>query len=260
MGRKALLARAGVAVVALASVTAAMAGSPASAADTVKQTILVPSSDTHLVVTYRGNGHGHGLSQYGALGAAKEGLKYPAILFFYYPRTVLKQAPAAAKIRVRLSNTGTATTVAARRHLAVTGVEGELPTRGIAKYRLIANGGSRLTLQKLAASSDATWQTVAQRLPNKAAFHRTNGFSTRLYLADGTTTGYYGALRAVRVSDSGTSGGVFTVNRVSYDQYTQGVVPKEMPSTREPTRCSVARPFAPSPRPRDRRNACKARS
>jgi stage II sporulation protein D len=211
----------------LAGVTAASGGGPASA-DTVTQTILVPSAYTHLAVTYRGNGHGHGLSQYGALGAAKAHLLYPAILFFYYPKTVLTQAPAAALIRVRLSNTGTTTTIAASSQTIVTGVTDALPTTGVAKYRLVANSASGLTLQKLPSASGATWQTVRTGLPNNSQFRRTNGSALRLYLGDGTTTSYYGVLRAVRVSATGKTGGVYTVNRVSYDAYTQGVVPREM--------------------------------
>ncbi len=213
----------------LAGVTAATVGGPASAA-TVTQKIRVPGSDTHLVVTYRGNGHGHGLSQYGALGAAKAGLLYPAILFFYYPTTALTQAPASARIRVRLSNTGTTTTIAASGRTTVTGVPGALPTSGVARYRLIADSASGLTLQKLPSAS-GTWQDVKTGLPNSAQFRRTNGSALRLYLADGTSTSYYGVLRAIRASKTGTRGGVYTVNRVSYDAYTQGVVPREMPSS-----------------------------
>lgn len=214
----------------LAGVSAATAAAPA-VAQTVTQTIAVPSADAHLAVTYRGNGHGHGLSQYGALGAAAAGLKYPSILFFYYPRTTLRQASAAAHIRVLLSNTGTTSTVAAAASTFVTGVRGALPTSGIAKYRLIADGASGLTLQKLASGAGAKWQRVQAKLPNNAAFQRTHGSPLRLYLADGTSTSYFGMLRAVRVSATGASAGVDTVNRVSYDNYTQGVVPREMPTS-----------------------------
>ncbi len=42
-----------------------------------------------LEVTGNGWGHGHGMSQWGAQGAALEGLSYPQILAFYYPGTTL---------------------------------------------------------------------------------------------------------------------------------------------------------------------------
>jgi stage II sporulation protein D len=228
-GTRAKAIRGGAATVALvlAGVTGGAVGGPASAA-TVTQTISVPSTDTHLTVTYRGNGHGHGMSQYGALGAAKAGLLYPAILFFYYPKTVLTQVSATARIRVRISNVGTRTTVSAARHLAVTGVTGELPVTGVARYRLIANSASGLTLQKLPSTTGAAWQNVKTGLPNKAAFSRTNGSTVRIFHGDGSSTTYYGTLRAVRASATGTTGGVYTVNRVSYDAYAQSVVAQEV--------------------------------
>src|SRR5207247_465749 len=102
---------------------------------------------------------------------------------------------------------------------------------GIQRYRLIADSGSGLTLQKLGTAAGATWQTVRTNLPDNAEFHRRNWYSMRLYLADGTSTRYYGVLRAVRVSATGAAGGVQTVNRVTYDKYAQGVVPREMPAS-----------------------------
>lgn len=103
---------------------------------------------------------------------------------------------------------------------------GLLPYRGVRLYRLVADGGSGVSLQRLAAAPGSTWTTVRTHLPNGAAFHRSNGVPTRLYAPDGSSTFYYGTLRAVRAP----SGGVFTVNRVGLDRYTAGVVPREMPS------------------------------
>jgi SpoIID/LytB domain protein len=40
-----------------------------------------------ITVTGHGFGHGHGLSQYGALGAAQQGLAWQQIVEFYYPGT-----------------------------------------------------------------------------------------------------------------------------------------------------------------------------
>ena len=57
-----------------------------------------------LTVQWRGNGHGHGLSQYGARGAALQGRSTRQILAFYYPRTSLVQLKPGF-IRVKLSNT-----------------------------------------------------------------------------------------------------------------------------------------------------------
>ena len=46
-------------------------------------------ADGVLRLTGHGYGHGHGMSQYGAQGAALQGLTYQQILAFYYPGTTL---------------------------------------------------------------------------------------------------------------------------------------------------------------------------
>ncbi|WP_345467294.1 SpoIID/LytB domain-containing protein [Deinococcus carri] len=53
------------------------------------------SAQTPLVVEGSGFGHGVGLSQYGALGLARQGQDHLRILGFYYPGTVLSQLAAA---------------------------------------------------------------------------------------------------------------------------------------------------------------------
>ncbi len=55
---------------------------------------------SELVITGAGDGHGVGLSQYGAYGYAKHGWTYQAILAHYYSGTALGQAPAGAMVRV----------------------------------------------------------------------------------------------------------------------------------------------------------------
>jgi len=58
----------------------------------------------------QGNGHGVGLSQWGAWQAAREGNSYKQILAFYYPKTTLQQvtdvykAPADQALKVRISS------------------------------------------------------------------------------------------------------------------------------------------------------------
>ena len=45
----------------------------------------------NVIITTKGYGHGVGMSQYGALGMAKEGYNYKEILAHYYPNTNLKK-------------------------------------------------------------------------------------------------------------------------------------------------------------------------
>jgi SpoIID/LytB domain protein len=55
------------------------------------------------VISGRGYGHGEGLSQWGAWEAAREGVKYDAILAFYYPGTTLTQVSSTQTVTVRLT-------------------------------------------------------------------------------------------------------------------------------------------------------------
>lgn len=188
---------------------------------------LTISTTTKLVATMRGNGHGHGMSQYGARGAGMAGKSSTAILAFYYPKTTLTKL-SASRIRVRISGTGSTTTVAARTGTTVTGSSRVLPTSGVAKYRLVANSGSGLTLQQLKKAKGSSWKTYRTGLKNGASFHRSQ--TTRVYTSSGSTS-YHGFVRAIRNRASGSSGGVYTVNNVTLDSYTSGVVPREMPAS-----------------------------
>lgn len=186
-----------------------------------------------ILVTMRGNGHGHGMSQYGARGAAIAGKSYAAILAFYYPGTTLTALPGST-VRVRLSGSGSTTTVAADSGLTVSGRSGALPASGIAKYRLVPDSGSGLTLQQLRTGS-AGWRTYATGLADRAAFHHGPHSPIRLYDGGtgGASTSYYGYLHAERNRATGSAGGVYTVNRVRLDDYAAGVTPREMPASWE---------------------------
>jgi stage II sporulation protein D len=213
----------------LAAVVLGVSGTLVAVAPANAETLTVSPSGS-FTVRYRGNGHGHGLSQYGAQGAAIAGKTYGQILSFYYPGTTLV-TDRSRIIRVRISNTGGAMSIAARSNTTVTGVSGYLPTNGIAKYRLAADAGRGLTLQRLGSAAGSTWTNVRTGLPNGSEFYRHGGVPTRVYFTDGTTTDYDGFIRAVRVNPSGTGGGVYTVDRVTLDRYTAGVVPREMPAS-----------------------------
>lgn len=213
--------KAGVVVLAAAAGTSLfVAGAPAASAQT-----LSLAHKTTFVVTMRGNGHGHGMSQYGARGAAAKGLSYRKILAFYYPGTRLV-TQRAHHIRVRLSGTGSTTMIKAYPHLVVTGVRGQLPTRGVRYYRLVAGAGSTITLQRMGTAAHSKWTTVRTGLPNGATIHRTGWGWMRLFRSDRSSTFYWGSLRAVR-----SGSGVYTVNILKLDKYTQAVAPREMPAS-----------------------------
>ena len=74
----------------------------ASAAEPRKKAETWPTpGSVAITVTGHGYGHGKGLSQYGALGAAKQGLTWQQIDEFYYPGTTWGRI--GGKIRVLIT-------------------------------------------------------------------------------------------------------------------------------------------------------------
>ena len=80
--------RAVAAVVLGTAATVVVLPSPAQAAETWD----VPGKAT-ITISGHGYGHGHGMSQYGAEGAAREGLGFRAIAELLLPRDVVGQRP-----------------------------------------------------------------------------------------------------------------------------------------------------------------------
>jgi SpoIID/LytB domain protein len=209
-----VLVAAPVGAISLSAVSLTVAA-PAQAA--VEQVTVSPSGTVK--VFWRGNGHGHGMSQYGARGAAAEGLTTDQILAFYYPGTKLTRI-ANSTVRVRISGGTADTTVFADSGLTVSGYGETLPA-AYSRFRL-APSGSGLMVQ---GQKGSTWKTLKRGLPASAFFSRP-GSSVRLLLAGGSSTRYRGTVGAVR-----SGSGEITVNHVSLDRYTQGVVPREMPAS-----------------------------
>jgi hypothetical protein len=89
----------------LLSLAAALVATSASAAprERAQNPVLCPRcAPPVFVITGRGWGHGVGLSQYGALGFARQGTGFEEILSHYYQGTELTQAPV-KRIRVLLA-------------------------------------------------------------------------------------------------------------------------------------------------------------
>ncbi len=171
-----------------------------------------------VTVHWRGNGHGHGMSQYGARGAALRGLSAAQILKFYYPHTTLTRI-APGYIRVSLSNLVTPLTTVLNNvsGLAVTGFP-RLPAANrefrLAPYR------SGLVLQALTAGG--TWKVLRRGMPASATFTSTPGW-VQLLNSDGTSSRYRGGITTVR-----SGSGELTVNRLRLDLYVKGSVPLEV--------------------------------
>ena len=86
----------------------ALAGVAFAAPSGTRQQDLATS--TTFVIRGHGYGHGVGMGQWGAYGAARAGLTYDKILAFYYPGTKLSQSPVKT-VRVLLADTSSAVTI-----------------------------------------------------------------------------------------------------------------------------------------------------
>ena len=198
-------------------------GAPASAAST--DAWRVPA---HATITIKGHGygHGHGMSQYGAEGAAREGLGYRQIVQFYYPGTDWGTAKGRVTVLITADTTDDLI-VEARRGLTVR------DTAGGGRVPLPANGATRW---KVAVGDDG----VNRVLYRTQRWHRWRSLDGQgeFYAAGDPVTlvtpsgdrAYRGRLR-VGVTSSGDR---VTVNDVALDNYLKGVVPLEIPASWSP--------------------------
>ena len=163
-------------------------------------------SATTFIVHGRGYGHGVGMSQYGALGFARNGAAYDEILAHYYRGTTLGQAPATV-MRVLLAERRANVTVASD-ELTLEDAEGTAVAIPAGTVRL----GAKLTVPVDGGRKHDLVPPVIVR----------SGVGAPLRL-DGKP--YRGVLE---LRSDGTR--LAVVNRLALELYLQGVVPGEMPS------------------------------
>jgi SpoIID/LytB domain protein len=204
-------------LIALAAAALVLVANPADAASSADEPQL---PNPALVVTGNGYGHGHGMSQWGAQGAALQGLPYPSILAFYYPGTTLSSLGGGS---VKVLITGDADN-----NTSV------LPARGL-RVRDLGNGR---TYRLRAPRTPRAWRLATRHGETKVLYrtrrwhvYRTGGRASlagdgEFYSRRGPVTlrlptgdrSYRGRLRYTS-SD--------TVNVLSMEKYLRGVVPAE---------------------------------
>lgn len=187
--------------------------------------------NTAISLTGHGFGHGHGLSQYGALGAAEQGLTWQQIDEFYYPGTTWGEVR--GKIRVLITaDTGRDVQVAAETGLEVTRLarrrSWRLPAVGAKKWRLVA-AGADTAVQSSRGGRWRTWRTIR----GEAEFASADGLLT--LVLPGARRDYRGTLQSV----APRQGKRQTVNRLSMEAYLRGVVPQEVPALWAPAAVSA---------------------
>lgn len=203
---------------------------PSAAMGRSAKSFTVPANGTFTIVGH-GFGHGHGMSQYGANGAAKKGLTHEQILAFYYPGTTLTKSSGWIKVLIS-GHRGTDLVVKGQRGLSVrdrgTGRDYALPT-GAKQWRLAVKG----TRTVLDYKSDA-WHRYRPgglaTLAGDGVFFSSSGKLT-LVMSSGNRV-YRNRLAAMSPSKGSTRRA--TVNVVTMDNYVRGVVPAEMPASWSP--------------------------
>lgn len=171
------------------------------------------------VFTFEGRGYGHGIgmSQYGAYGAALAGWSAERIIGHYYRGTSLAVLPV-TPVRVLLATSAPTLSLSS---------DGE--------WGAIAESSPLQAVRPLPASvelriSPLGADGVVVRDPNGAELLRVAGAVRFTPIAPGATTRlkgtrYRGVLRVTR-----EAGGMSVVNHIDLEQYLPGVVPREMPA------------------------------
>ncbi|MFC7495075.1 MULTISPECIES: SpoIID/LytB domain-containing protein [unclassified Nocardioides] len=212
------------AVVAL-SVSVALAATAAPAtADPAKPDRRKLDSVT---ITTVGNGHGKGLSQYGARNRANAGQGWREIVRHYYPGT--KWGTAGGKIRIQITgDTSRDVVVIARPGL---------------KLHSLGNGRTWRLPAKVRGKQVKAWKIQPAGHRSKVSFKTGGWHGWRTARGDaeftaggqpielntpGGRASYRGSLRSTSMNDSGSSRD--TVNVLSLEAYLRGVVAQEVPA------------------------------
>lgn len=208
--------------------TALVAGAAVTATPALADSAVAPSS-SQVTIVGAGWGHGKGMSQYGAYGAASKGLNYKEIVGFYYPGTKLTNLPKGNWLRVLISaDTDSILHFRPASGQRVRDSAGKIVKLPVAtkyrKWRIIKSGSKRV-LQYL--TSSGKYATYSNKLNAKRIWYVENPSTgtVKLAMPDGSTRVYREKL-ALGFSSSGPK----VVNYLSMESYLRGVVAAEMPA------------------------------
>lgn len=218
-------ARAAVATAAAAALLYGLGGStiPARA-----DSAVAPESGA-VVISGAGWGHGKGMSQWGAYGAASKGLSYAEIIDFYYPGTTLKtQTNQTMRIWISVNSSDN---VYARPDSGLivkdsAGRKLTLPTGSkYTKWRISRSGSKRVLAYRSSSGAYVTYSTKLN--PGRVwYFKNVKTNKVRVAIPGSSTRTYRGAIAAKFYGS-----GMRTVNHVPMESYLRSVVPAEMPAS-----------------------------
>jgi stage II sporulation protein D len=163
-----------------------------------------------------GDGHGIGMSQYGAYGYALHGMDYQFILAHYYQGTAIGSVDSNQTVRVLIGSGATRFSGASR-------AGSEAPS---AKPARKLNPSATYSVRTLATGALALYNQSGKKVGSFIAPLLVSGPAPLNLAGHGA---YRGSLEFRDVS-----GAVQTVNAVGLDDYVQGVVAAEMPASWAP--------------------------
>ncbi|MDX6314557.1 MAG: stage sporulation protein, partial [Streptomyces sp.] len=214
---------------------AAVMAAPRAAALVPAESFLPPANGI-LVFTGHGWGHGIGMSQWGAYGAATQGLTAAQILDFYYPGTTPTPIDPNMRVRLQLTNNGldmTVAPVAANGVLSFTDVAAgttiALPTTvngtPVIAYRAAQSAGSTMLQANWGSGfqpylPDGTNPLVVSGV---ARFTTASGIVRLVNPGAATQVDLRGTVDAVQIG-----GFVRTIETLGMDEMLPSVVGKEM--------------------------------
>jgi SpoIID/LytB domain protein len=196
------------------------------------------TASSSMPVEGHGFGHGIGMGQYGAQGAATGGKSFSQILAFYYPGTTLEKT-SKTTMRVLLSG-ATSSTLTVR---AKSGLRFRIAGGSVVALPA-TQGGTAVTQWRVKpvdsnpAKSALQYYTGAWHTFTSVKFFEGDGqlenseAPVEVKMGDGTWRPYRSRVRAAHTAAG--SHGRRIVNHVTVDDYTRGVVPAEMPSSWKP--------------------------
>ncbi|GAB3875491.1 SpoIID/LytB domain-containing protein [Terrabacter terrigena] len=177
---------------------------------------------TAFTLSGHGSGHGRGMSQYGANGAARAGLTAAQIAAFYYPGTTLA-SQGDPQLRIHLSDLGSGGTTAAPQS-GLTFYDGKATNvlSAATSWRIVPEGGG-LTLQW---RTGTTWTSSGYWKAWKTAplvLSRPSTGVLRVVLPSGQQRDYAGSVTTLPWGTAARS-----VNTTDAESHTSAVVPNEM--------------------------------
>ena len=218
LGRLAVVAAGFGALVATTAVTL----TPASA-----DTAVTPKSGAFLIKG-SGFGHGHGMSQYGAYGAARKGKNWQQILAFYYPGTTLKTMPSGTTIKVWITaDNDNNLRVRPAKGLKVSDANGHrytVPAGSKYKFWRIVRSGSGYKLQW--KDGAGTYHAQKVGLDTSTWSFSTSAKVVKVRVPSLADREYRGSVALVKRGSGGR-----VVNKVLLEDYVRSVVPSEMPTS-----------------------------